>query len=107
MTKVWCIAAIVTAVWGCQGDEECKSWAGYNGSSSWGQCGDKREREVKCDVLPKPGEQPPPPGTPVQCTCTLGGVVGNKFEMTDPSQLGQKESALRTANEQCGWKLSL
>lgn len=107
MIKACWITATVLAVCGCQGDEECKSWAGYSGNSSWGQCGDKRDREVKCDVLPKPGEQPPPPGTPVPCTCVLGGVVGKKFEMTDPIQLGQKESALRTANEQCGWKLTM
>ena len=40
-------------------------------------------------------------------TCTLGGVVGKKFQMTDPNQLAEKGSALRTANEQCGWKLTL
>ena len=103
----WILFALLGVLPGCEGDEHCRSWAGGNGMSSWGTCNDKREREVKCDVMPKPGAPPPAPGAAVECTCTLGGVVGKKFQMTDTLQLAEKGSALRTANEQCGWKLTL
>ena len=91
---------------GCpQGDEDCNSWAGSYGSSGWSMCGDGRERKIDCD-LPRRDAPAPPPGTPVKCTCSLGGVVGKDFLMTDPIGLGTIDSAVRTANEQCGWKLS-
>lgn len=89
---------------GCQGDEECKGWAGSNGRADWGSCGDKRDRKVECDV-----RGAAPLGAAVPCRCSLGGVIGKSFQMelgSGTSQLGSFESATKTANEQCGWKLS-
>ena len=97
---------LATALPACGGDETCTDWAGGYGESHWGGCGDHRDRAVTCAVIPAPGASPPAPGTPVKCTCTLGGVVGKSFEMIDPTELGTLESATRTANEQCGWNVS-
>jgi hypothetical protein len=99
--------ALAAATYGCQGDEECNSWSGSNGSSSWSNCGDKRARKVECDFkVPEAGR---PPDPTVQCHCYLGGVVGKSFEMKNGDgtlQLATHESATQTANEQCGWHVS-
>jgi len=71
------------------------------GFSSWGQCGDKKERKLQCDVqIFAPGPAAP---KPVKCTCTVDGVVGKTFETTDPVKLATMDSATSIANEQCTW----
>lgn len=77
----------------CQGNETCMDWSGGAGGASWGNCGDKKTRKVDCDLKTKP----------VQCTCTVDGVIGKKFEMAESSKFGTMESATSIANEQCGW----
>jgi hypothetical protein len=97
---LWCAVMV-----GCHGDEQCKDWAaGNDGVSGWSQCGDKRAREVKCDGVVRGALATP--GKPASCTCTVDGVVGKKFEITDPSAFATLESATKIANEQCGWHVS-
>ena len=93
--------AIALVLTGCQGAEECKSWTGGNGLSSWGSCGDKKERKIQCDPQP-----PSSPSAATKCTCTVDGIVGKTFQTTDPIKLGTMETATSIANEQCGWHLS-
>jgi hypothetical protein len=91
-------------VLGCQSAEECKDFAASNdGHTSWGQCGDKRTREIRCDGLVRGALTEP--GKPVSCTCSIEGVVGKAFQTADPGKLMIRDDAARIANEQCGWHL--
>ncbi len=84
----------------CQSNQKCGDWAGGNGFSSWGNCGDKKQRKVDCvDIATASASKPS------KCTCTVDGVVGKTFEVTNGTKFGTKDSATALANEQCGWKL--
>ena len=93
------LAIVLLLLAGCHGKEECKSWAGAGFSAGWSQCGDKSERELKCDFIEK--------GKPaMKCTCAVDKVAGKTFETIDMPPLSTMESATKLANDQCGWHLS-
>jgi hypothetical protein len=98
------IAIALLLLTACQGNEQCTDWSGASGSASWSNCGDKKTRKVECDMSAWLNSRVGP-GAPksIECTCTVDGVVGKKFETTDPTKLGTMENATSIANEQCGW----
>jgi len=97
------LAVAVLVLSSCQGDEECKSFAASNdGTAEWGQCGDKKTRQVKCQGVVRGA---PPTGQPTPCTCSVDGVAGKSFQLNDVAALRSKESMNQLANFQCGWQL--
>jgi hypothetical protein len=100
----WLVLGLLVCVSAaCQGKEQCLDWAGSSGSTSWGNCGDKKSRKIECDMAPWNVMAGTPKPKTVECTCTIDGIVGNKFQTMDPTKLGTMESATSIANEQCGW----
>jgi hypothetical protein len=102
------MAAIVIALAAsiaCQQAEQCASFSSSAAGASWSGCGDKKARKVDCELTTSINAGAGTP-KPVKCTCSVDGVVGKTFEMTDSINLGTLESATSIANEQCGWKIS-
>ena len=105
MNRTHRLAALVLAVGltACQRDEECRDFTGAVGAASWGQCGDRRDRRVKCESVFKKVE-----GRIVECSCSVGDMEGAFFSPKGPlpTELATVDSATKLANEQCGWHLS-
>jgi hypothetical protein len=84
----------------CEGDERCRAWGGSSGTSSFFQCGDRKERTVRCD------RQASDVTGKTTCRCALDGVAGKTFETADLSNLDTRDGAISLANANCGWRLS-
>jgi hypothetical protein len=85
---------------GCKSDTKCTDWkAGYGERSTvtWNGCADSVQREVVCELL-SPGKY--------NCQCMVAGKEAKTFEWLS-SSLGDKKAATQTANDKCGWNLTI
>lgn len=99
MAKALWLATVLVLVAGCEQKVKC-GFGAKPGTATWTSCSDGQARAVDCQR----GE------SSFKCQCLAGaaGAVPKPvatFTLPSLSSLADRESATRTANEQCGWAL--